>query len=187
MNYRISFILLILFSVGILLIWRPFSDGSDTDNTTRSGVMSPDFTATGLKTRLFETGGSLAHQLDAQRMAHYVQIGLTELQAPVYSVFTDNNQATWQISAEQGTFYDDQTLILERDVEIVALQPDTAIQRVVTEYLVIDMAAETMRTDSPVSLFGPGLAIQGNGLKADLYAERMELNQHVKTVFEPTQ
>ncbi|MGM0480817.1 MAG: LPS export ABC transporter periplasmic protein LptC [Pseudomonadota bacterium] len=185
MNWRISFILLVLFGVGILLIWRPFSGSGDTDPATSSRVMRPDFTATGLKTRLFETGGALAHQLNAKSMSHYVQIELTELTSPVYSVYTDNNQATWQISAEQGTFYDDQTLILERGVEIIALQPDTAIQRVVTEYLVIDMAAETMRTDSPVSLFGPRLTIQGNGLKADLYAERMELNQHVKTVFEP--
>ena len=81
--------------------------------------------------------------------------------------------------------YDDQTLILERGVEIKSLQPDTAIQRVVTEYLVINMAAETMRTDYPVTLFGPQLTIQGDGLKADLYAEKMELNRHVKTVFEP--
>ena len=114
-----------------------------------------------------------------------IQIGLTELTQPTYTVYTQDDLATWQISAEQGTFYDDQTLILERGVEINSLQPDTAIQRVITEYLVIDMAAESMRTDYPVTLFGPQLTIRGDGLKADLYAEKMELNRHVKTVFEP--
>lgn len=185
MNRRVAFILILLFSAGVLLIWRPFFDAENQQNNRRSQIMQPDFTAQGLQTRLFESGGKLAHQLNAESMAHYLQIGLTELNQPVYTVYTENDVATWQISAEQGTFYDDQTLILERGVEINALQPDTAIQQVITEYLVIDMMAETMRTDYPVTLFGPRLTIQGDGLKADLYAEQMELNRHVKTVFEP--
>ncbi len=185
MSRRITFILLLLFGAGLLLVWRPFIDEGEDTAQQRSQIMKPDFTARGLETRLFESEGNLAHQLKADAMAHYLQIGLTELTQPVYSVYTEDNQATWQISAEQGTFYDDQTLILERGVEIKSLQPDTAIQRVVTEYLVIDMTAETMRTDYPVTLFGPQLTIQGDGLKADLYAEKMELNRHVKTVFEP--
>jgi len=184
-NRRVALILLLLFGAGVLLVWRPFSSGDGEGSERRSQVMQPDFTARGLQTRLFESGGDLAHQLDAEGMAHYIQIGLTELTQPTYTVYTQDDLATWQISAEQGTFYDDQTLILERGVEIISLQPDTAIQRVITEYLVIDMAAESMRTDYPVTLFGPQLTIRGDGLKADLYAEKMELNRHVKTVFEP--
>ncbi|RUO75917.1 LPS export ABC transporter periplasmic protein LptC [Idiomarina seosinensis] len=185
MNWRIGFILLVLFSAGILLVWRPFTDTNETADNRRSQIMKPDFTAQGLQTRLFESEGDLAHQLNAEQMAHYLQIGLTELTKPVYSVFTNKDEATWKISAEQGTFYDDQTLILERNVEIVSLQPDTSIERVLTDYLIIDMAAETMRTDYPVTMFGPQLTVQGDGMKADLYAEKMELNRHVKTVFDP--
>lgn len=185
MNWRVSIILLLLFGAGLLLVWRPFeSDRSDADNR-RSQIMKPDFIANGLKTRIFEAAGDLAHQLDASHMAHYVQIGLTELEQPVYSVFNENDQATWRISAEQGTFYDDQTLILERNVEITSLQPDTSIDRVVTEYLVIEIPAEVMKTDYPVTIFGPQLTIRGDGLSADLYAEKMELERHVETVFNP--
>ena len=185
MSRRIWLILLLLFGAGIILVWRPFIDTNNQDSQQRSQIMKPDFTAQGLETRLFESEGSLAHQLNAEAMAHYLQIGLTELTQPTYTVYTNDDLATWQISAAQGTFYDDQTLILERGVEIKSLQPDTAIERVMTDYLVIDMVAETMRTDYPVTLFGPQLTIRGDGLKADLYAEKMELNRHVKTVFEP--
>lgn len=186
MNTRIAIILLLLFGAGVVLVWRPFSGDDNEAQQRRSQIMKPDFIANGLQTRLFESAGTLAHQLNAEHMAHYLQIGLTELTQPVYSVFDKDDQPTWQVSAEQGTLYDDQTLILERNVEITALQPDTAIDRVVTEYLVIDISAETMKTDYPVTIFGPRLVIRGDGLKADLYAEKMELNRHVKTVFEPS-
>jgi|TARA_B100000700_G_scaffold64232_1_gene70854 lipopolysaccharide export system protein LptC len=182
---RVALLLLVLFGAVIILLWRPFqpSDGDDANVQTRK--MTPDFTASGLKTRLYESGGRLAHQVTAEHMSHYIQIGLTELSNPVYSVYTDERQATWQVSAEQGTLYDDQTLILERNVEILALQPDTSIKRVNTEYLVIDIPAETMNTDYPVTISGPQIAVQGHGLNADLYAETMELKRHVKTVFNP--
>lgn len=185
MSRRITLILVLLFGAGLLLVWRPFSDDTDAGNTATKQAMRPDFTAYGLETRIFESDGLLAHKVRSDKMAHYNQIGLTELEQPIYTVFSEHGVALWEIGAEQGTFYDDQTLVLERHVEIRALEPDTRIQRVLTEYLIVDLKNESMSTEHPVSIHGPRLLIRGNGMSADLNAERMELRRHVKTIFQP--
>ena len=54
-----------------------------------------------------------------------------------------------------------------------------------TEYLVIDLANESMSTEYPVIMRGPQVVVRGDGLSADMSAEIMELKRHVKTVFQP--
>ena len=56
-----------------------------------------------------------------------------------------------------------------------------------TEYLIVDLKNESMSTEHPVSIHGPRLLIRGNGMTADLKAERMELKRHVKTIFQPAE
>lgn len=185
MNWRVIGIIILLFGAGILLLLRPFSDSSNQDSAAAARLMQPDFTAYGLETKIFESDGVLAHKIRSEEMAHYNQIGLTELKQPQYSIFSEDGSETWQVSAEQGTFYDDKTLILERSVEIRALQESSPIQRVMTEYLVIDLANESMSTEYPVLMRGPQVVVRGDGLSADMSAEMMELKRHVKTVFQP--
>jgi|TARA_R100001369_G_scaffold56858_2_gene83730 lipopolysaccharide export system protein LptC len=184
---RVTVILILLFGAGLLLVWRPFSDDADGNNAATTRTMQPDFTAFGLETRIFESDGLLAHKIKSEKMSHYNQIGLTELKRPVYTVFSEQGEELWEVSAAQGTFYDDQTLILEHDVEILALEPDTHIEQVLTEYLIVDLKNESMSTEHPVSIHGPRLLIRGNGMTADLKAERMELKRHVKTIFQPAE
>ncbi|MCA1767472.1 MAG: LPS export ABC transporter periplasmic protein LptC [Idiomarina sp.] len=187
MSRRVTVILILLFGAGLLLVWRPFSNDADGSNVTAKRMMRPDFTAFGLETRIFESDGLLAHKIKSEKMSHYNQIGLTELEQPVYTVFSEQGKEIWKVSSAQGTFYDDQTLILERDVEILALEPDTRIKQVLTEYLIIDLKNQSMSTEHPVSIHGPRLLIRGNGMSADLKAERMELKRHVKTIFQPAE
>lgn len=187
MSRRVTVILILLFGAGLLLVWRPFTNSTDNSNAAATRMMKPDFTAYGLETRIFESDGVLAHKIQSKKMSHYNQIGLTELEQPVYTVFSEQGEALWEVSATQGTFYDDQTLILERDVEILALEPDTPIKQVLTEYLIVDLKNESMSTEHPVSIHGPRLLIRGNGMNADLKAERMELKRHVKTIFQPAE
>lgn len=187
MSRRVTVILILLFGAGLLLVWRPFSGDANGSNAATTRAMQPDFTAFGLETRIFEGDGLLAHKIKSETMSHYNQIGLTELSHPVYTVFSKQGEELWEVSAAQGTFYDDQTLILERDVEILALDPDTHIKQVLTEYLIVDLKNESMSTEHPVSILGPRLLIRGNGMTADLKAERMELKRHVKTIFQPAE
>lgn len=182
MRRRVWIILILLFGAGALLFWRPFVD-EEPQRPERPAEMQPDFVAEGLVTQLFESDGRLAHRINATKMSHYSRIGLTELITPVYIVYPDDTGATWQVTAEVGSFYDDQTLVLERNVTIKNLGDDDYIDRIETSYLVIDMLAETMTTEEPVTIRGINFIVRGDGMKADLYAEKLELYKHVETIY----
>lgn len=183
MNRQLSWILAILFVLGALLIWRPFDDAETTADNPEFREIPPDFIAEGLVTRVYNTEGELVHRINAAKMTHYSPIGLTELAAPEYSVQAKGQAAQWRVVAEQGSFYDDKTLVLERDIIISRLDDSDYLERIETSYLTIDTIAETMITDEPVAIFGENFEVRGNGMKADLRAETLELNEHVQTIF----
>ena len=183
MSRRVLFILFLLFSFGALLFWRPFVDDREQGTQQRPASLKPDFTARGLVTRLYQPDGKLAHRIDADAMKHYSPIGLTELERPVYIVYAKDGQATWRVSADIGTYYDDKTLILERNVNIVDMDDSSVLDNIVTSYLVVDMVAESMTTDHPVTITGKRFQARGEGMVADLYAEQVELKRHAETIY----
>ena len=183
MNRQLSWILATLFVLGALLIWRPFDDAEDAGDEERFREVQPDFIAEGLRTRVYNADGELVHRINATKMTHYSPIGLTELMAPQYQVRMTENASAWQVVAEQGSFYDDKTLVLERDIVITHLTDSDYLERVETSYLTIDTLAETMVTDEPVTIYGRNFLVRGNGMIADLNAETLELNEHVQTTY----
>ncbi|WP_258807443.1 LPS export ABC transporter periplasmic protein LptC [Pseudidiomarina sp. CB1] len=187
MNRQLGWILAILFLLGALLIWRPFDQAEDAGDSDLFQEVPPDFIAEGLRTRVYNTDGELIHRINATKMTHYSPIGLTELMAPQYQVRVAGNQSEWQVVAEQGSFYDDKTLVLERDIVITHMTDNDYLERVETNYLTIDTLAETMSTDEPVTIYGRNFLVRGNGMIADLNAETLELNEHVQTTYKRTQ
>lgn len=183
MKRRIWVILVVLFGAGALLVWRPFVEPDDSLRPVRDSKVQPDFTATGLVTRVYEPDGRLAHRIEAASMAHFSQLGLTELQQPRYIVYPSDGSATWQVTASFGSFYDDQTLVLEQNVVIKSLTESDYIEEITTDYLVVNMVTETMSTEQPVTIRGVNFVVRGNGMNADLYAERLELTRHVETIY----
>jgi len=180
---RVWLILIILFGFGALLIWRPFMSADPSVTTTAPDQLEPDFTASGLASRIFDNNGKLMHRIQAQTMAHFSTIGMTELGRPVYWVYTNGDVPTWRVEAEMGSFYDDETLVLENRVTITNLVEDDDVERIETEYLVVDMSDEQMTTDRPVTIIGVNYQVRGNGMKADLAADKLELYQHVETFY----
>ncbi|RUO62450.1 LPS export ABC transporter periplasmic protein LptC [Pseudidiomarina insulisalsae] len=183
MNRQLSWILAILFILGALLIWRPFDTDEDATINPQFREVPPDFIAQGLRTRVYNAEGKLVHRINATKMTHYSPIGLTELTSPEYRVRVSEDGSEWQVVAEQGSFYDDKTLVLERDIVITHLTDDDYLERVETSYLTIDTLAETMVTDEPVTIYGKNFLVRGNGMIADLSAETLELNEHVQTIY----
>lgn len=183
MKRRVWLILIVLFGAGALLMWRPFIDKDEQLRPERDAAVQPDFTAEGLITQVFNEDGQLAHRINSTKMAHFSQLGLTELTTPVYIVYPDEQGATWEVRAEHGSFYDDQTLVLEKNVTITSLSGDDYIEQITTSYLVVNMVSETMTTEQPVTIKGINFIVRGNGMIADLYAEKLELYRHVETIY----
>ncbi|SFR46804.1 lipopolysaccharide export system protein LptC [Pseudidiomarina maritima] len=183
MNRNILVIIGIIFLAAAVLIWRPFDDSVSTEEQQGYREIKPDFTAKGLIVRVYGEQGELAHKIAAEQMTHYSPIGLTELMAPTYIVQLDNNGPMWQVEAEQGSFYADKTLVLERNIEMTSLSAEEFVERIETSYLTINTREELVITEQPVLIIGRDFTAKGEGMRADLRAQTLEMTKHVETIY----
>jgi Uncharacterized protein conserved in bacteria len=182
-NRNILVIIGIIFLAAAVLIWRPFDDSVSTEEQQGYREIKPDFTAKGLIVRVYGEQGELAHKIAAEQMTHYSPIGLTELMAPTYIVQLDNNGPMWQVEAEQGSFYADKTLVLERNIEMTSLSAEEFVERIETSYLTINTREELVITEQPVLIIGRDFTAKGEGMRADLRAQTLEMTKHVETIY----
>lgn len=183
MNRNLVLVLAVIFLTAALLFWRPFDDSDSIEEQAGYSEIKPDFTAQGLIVRVYNVQGELVHRIAAERMTHYSPIGLTELTAPTYIVQLDSDGPAWQVQAEQGSFYADKSLVLERDIEMISLSSSEFIERIETSYLTIDTLGETVETDQPVLILGKDFTAKGEGLRADMRAQTLEMTRHVETIY----
>lgn len=188
MNWRIGFILGCIGVALLFLFWRPFSGSPEDDLGLDPNELRPDFVAEGLFTRIFNPQGELQHRIESTRMAHFSIIGLTELADPVYitTIINDSGQPElWQLRADKGSYYDDERLILEDNVRITNEDGQSFVQAMETEYLTINTLTQVITTDRPVLIYGPQFEIRGQGMRANLEAQQLELTEHVQTIYHP--
>ncbi|MCH8501251.1 MAG: LPS export ABC transporter periplasmic protein LptC [Aliidiomarina sp.] len=192
MNKR-SLVLLVLFAcVSAGLLWYSFDREEPIVIDSSDSQLIPDFTAFGLSTRVFESDGRLAHQIQAERMAHFSTIRLTELEQPVYTTFLSEHSvniqetgAVWEISARHGRFFEDERLELIDNVSIVNRSGIGYIEEIRTDYLEIDLQTGIMQTDQAVTLRGPQFNVEGVGMRVNLEAQQLEIINHVETIYYP--
>lgn len=183
MNRNLVLIIGSIFVIAALLFWRPFADRDDEQQQQGYREIKPDFTAQGLIVRVYNAEGELDHRIAAEEMIHYSPIGLTELTAPTYITQIDDQGALWQVQAEQGSFYADKSLVLERNIEMISLSAAEFIERIETSYLTIDTLNETVETDQPVVIIGRDFTVKGEGMRADMRAQTLEMTRHVETIY----
>jgi len=172
-----------IFVIAALLFWRPFAVSDDQQEQQGYREIKPDFTAQGLIVRVYDSNGGLDHRIAADEMTHYSPIGLTELTAPTYITQIDGQGALWQVQAEQGSFYADKSLVLERNIEMISLSSAEFIKRIETSYLTIDTLQETVETEQPVVIIGRDFTVKGEGMRADMRAQTLEMTRHVETIY----
>ena len=183
MNRNLAFIIAGIFAIATVLFWRPFADGDGEQEQQGYREIQPDFKAQGLIVRVYNANGELDHRIAAEAMTHYSPIGLTELTAPTYITQIDEQGALWQVQAEQGSFYADKSLVLERNIEMISLSAAEFIERIETSYLTIDTLNETVETDQPVVIRGRDFTVRGEGMRADMRAQTLEMTRHVETIY----
>lgn len=188
MNWRLGFIIAALAVALIVLFWRPFSSPEPAEGVLDPTELQPDFVAEGLFTKLFNPAGELQHRIESIRMAHFSAIGLTELTEPRYIttiVDDEGNSQVWQLTADKGTYHNDERLELNDNVRITNIEGNAFIEALETEYLLIYLNTQEITTDRPVLVYGPQFQIRGQGLRANLEAQQLELINHVQTTYYP--
>ncbi|WP_157980939.1 LPS export ABC transporter periplasmic protein LptC [Aliidiomarina shirensis] len=192
MNRRSIIITLLVALIAAIILWNAFDDEETIESGERTEMLIPDFTATGLETRVFESDGRLAQQIRAEHMAHFSALNLTELESPVYITYLNElavdsaeTGSVWEVSAEKGRYYEGERLELESNVLILNRSNTGYIDEIKTDFISIDLQNRTMHTDSPVTIQGIRFIVNGNGMRVDLEAQQLELIDHVETIYYP--
>ena len=173
-------VVLILASTAAYLWFAP-QDNSRALQTDQE--LLPDYVALNVTRRLYNADGYLADSVSAKRLEHFDQLGFTQFEMPVYTLYNELHQAGWQASSQSAVWFANDKVILEQQVNIISLMADGMIERIETDNLEMLFYDQLLRNDRPVRISGKGFTIQGVGLEADLTTKSFKLLQHQQTVY----
>ncbi|KID57867.1 lipopolysaccharide export system protein LptC [Pseudoalteromonas luteoviolacea] len=179
-NLRV--ILLVLFSATMLWLWYPFLTQTEQATQPEETIAKPDYVAIDLKQTSFAENGQLSYQITAQRMELYQELGFSHFEVPIFVLH--NGQHNWQLTANEATLYENDTLILEGNVKATNLNDAAMITHIDADNLRLEITNRMMRSDQPVIITGPNVTITGKGLIADLNIEVIELINHTETIYD---
>lgn len=183
---RIQLSIGLLFFV-VLMLYINFISPEDekvvSDDTPEA--WDPNYQAKNMKSVFYNETGSINHEVFANGMEHYDMLGFTLFEKPEYTIYTDQTDLPWQINADEGTLYDDERIELEQNVQIRSLNQQDFVQIITTSYVEIDLVTKTAYSDQPVQILGNDFVITGNGFKVNLLTRKLELSDHVETVYQP--
>lgn len=170
-----------------LLIYIPvwIKQGEELQTSPDTDALNAAYQAKNLTTKLYDKAGNLSHQVFAEQMQHFDLLGFILFEKPKYTLYPKGGEASWQLTAKEGTLYDNEVLQLENDVNIHSLLPDEFVQTVQTEFIEVLLNEQTVRSDEAVTISGSHYTIKGNGFTADLQKQNYELQNHVETIYSP--
>ena len=165
-----------------LYIWFEPAELADPLQTDRE--LLPDYVAQNVTRRLYNTEGFLADTVSAERLEHFAQLGFTQFEQPVYTLYNTQQQANWRASSRYAVWFPQDKIILEQQVQIISQQHNELIQSIETEHLEMLFPSNTLINNHPVRIQGQGFYILGSGINADLKSRTFQLLQHDKTVYQ---
>ncbi len=171
----------------VLLVYMPVWM-SETDSTTgqpEEDVLKPAYTAKNITTTLYDDTGSLNHRVFAETMEHYDQLSFVLFQKPEYTVYLEQGETPWQVTANEGTLYNNNLIELESKVRVRNLQSNEFVRTIETDFIKINLDDKTLFSDQPVVIRGTEFVVNSNGIKGDLSSQQYELIDHVQTSFSP--
>ncbi len=175
-----------LFVLALLLylpVWM--EEEPETPEQQRIDALQPAYKARNLTTTFYDDEGNRNHQIFATSMEHYDQLGFVLFQQPEYTIYLEQQTSSWQVTAQEGTLYNDDLIQLDSDVLIKSLNDDAFVSTISTEFIEINLDTQKMVSDQPVVIRGTPYTINSNGFKADLKTQEYELIDHVQTIYSP--
>ncbi|WP_416306232.1 LPS export ABC transporter periplasmic protein LptC [Neptunicella sp. SCSIO 80796] len=163
--------------------WLADSPIQTTENTEEA--WQPNYQANEMQSTLYDKQGNINHLVYAQHMEHYQLLGFTLFEHPQYTIFTQEQDRPWKISATEGTLYDDNRLHLEDNVIVQSMDKEGFVQTMQTDFIEINLDSRTLTSDQIVTITGKNYVMQGTGFSANLDKRTFELLNHVKSTFAP--
>jgi len=145
--------------------------------------LTPDFIAETLKSKTYNRNGSLSHVIDAQRMEHYADIAVTHFEFPNLTLYPEDGDIPWQVSAKEATLYANNRVRLENRVRLIATDKNSLIQEIHGKYLELDLNTNIVSSEQTILILGKGFTMYGSGLIVDINTTQMTLTEHVQTIY----
>ena len=170
-----------------LLMYMPVWMAEDDSEKAKTGSDSlrPAYKAKNLTTTLYNQQGKRNHEVFATSMEHYDQLGFVLFSEPMYTVFVEEGSPPWQVTAEEGTLYNNDLIQLENQVVIKSQNSGEFIQTITTDFIKVNLNDKTMTSDQPVEIRGAETVIESHGFNANLRTQKYELIDHVQTTYSP--
>lgn len=176
-----------LFSLALLMYIPTFMEEEPSVAPSQdSDALSPSYRAKNITTTLYDQEGRVNHVVFAKEMEHYDQLGFVLFQEPNYTLYSQTTLAPWQVTASEGTVYNNELIQLENNVIIANQTSDDFVQTITTAFLEINLTSKAMTSDQPVKIIGEQFVINSNGFNANLHTQQYELIDHVQTIYSPS-
>jgi len=179
--YTLAALVLLLGYITYSIIESRSSNFGATD--TVENQLEPDFIAESLASSIYADDGKLSHTINAQRMEHYSTLEFTHFEYPKYTLYDKNHNNPWQLSANEATLYNNNRVILESRVRLIATDKNSLIQEINCKYLELDLNTNIISSEQTVMIQGKDFIMYGSGLIVDLNTKQMTLTEHVQTIY----
>ncbi|OHU90775.1 MULTISPECIES: LPS export ABC transporter periplasmic protein LptC [Pseudoalteromonas] len=175
-------ILLIIFVISMTWLWYPYLTQETPKTSKQSDIIAkPDYIATELQQTSYNEAGVRTYTVTAVKMELYQELGFSHFTAPVFNLY--NGSQSWLISSQEATLYENNTLMLEGNVEAQNLTTGAMITLIKADNIRVEINERLMQSERPVEITGPSLKITGKGLYADLNTDIIELINHTRTIY----
>ena len=184
---RITYALpvLLMFFLGALTLWLRQVIETPGETRTAKQRHDPDAIVERFLVTRLGADGKPETRLSARRMVHFADNSATELDAP--QLVRSRGGSTVRVRAERGSVNSDYSEAKFVDkVELVRAEDGSQDQlQVRTEYLLVRVQEEELRTDRPVTISHGGSTISGVGMEYKRKDGKIELLSDVKASFPP--
>jgi lipopolysaccharide export system protein LptC len=174
----------IVFLIAVLIYGAvSWQTAKTPEATIINNDLTPDFVAEKLASNIYNKNGQLSHVINALRMEHFSKLGMTQFTQPKYTLYPENQQTTWQVSANEGTLDHNNRVTLRNRVRLLSSDKNSLVQEIHCKSLQIDLNTKIISSDQTIMIQGKDFTMYGSGLIVDLNSTQMTLTEHVQTIY----
>ena len=119
----------------------------------------PEFIAENLDSNVYKESGDLSYVVSAERMEHYEKLNITHFEYPQYTLHPKDQKPTWQVTANEGTLYNNNRVTLDNRVRLVATDKDSLIQEIHGKNLEMDLKSNIISSEQTILILGKGFTM----------------------------
>ncbi|UJF19586.1 LPS export ABC transporter periplasmic protein LptC [Vibrio sp. SS-MA-C1-2] len=132
----------------------------------------------------FTLKGLLNYQIKAQKLEYFEAASNTLFQQPEMTLFRLGTDKEWVLTSDRATLTKEQILILNGNVKIRNLLPDSPLKLMTTDYLVVDLISKDFSSDQPIKFTGVNFSSSGNAIQGNFDRNEAELKDQTRGIYE---